>query len=248
VLLQTVQLDGVYLGLGDGVPAGLSSLILSASPLIVAAAGVPLFAEHLTGRQWIGLGLGLVGVLVSLSEKLSGSGQAARYAFTGLVVIGFAAGTLYQKRFGRSVDLRTGTTIQLLGATVTSFPLAAARGGPHIPPTTPVLGSLVRLATVNSIGSFGLLQQRPGGAATSLLYLVPPVTALLAVVLLGQAVTSSVFLGMAISGAGVVLVVTGPALRSGTRVGFRVRGVAGAGYADRCEPAQESPSARGARG
>jgi drug/metabolite transporter (DMT)-like permease len=210
-LLQTVQLGGVYLGLGHGVPAGLSSVILSACPLIVAAAAVPLFSERLAGRQWIGLGLGLVGVVVSLSGKLSGGSQhLAGYAFTGLALVGFAAGTLYQKRFGHSVDLRTGTTVQLFGATVTSLPLAAGYGGLHLPLTATALGSLAWLATVNSIGAFTLLfillRRRSGGAATSLLYLVPPVTALLAVPLLGQSVTASLFLGMAVSGVGVVLV------------------------------------------
>ncbi|WP_390624293.1 EamA family transporter [Fodinicola feengrottensis] len=106
--------------------------------------------------------------------------------------------------------MRTGTTIQLLGATVTCFPLAAAYGGLHLPLTLPALGSLAWLAIVNSIGAlmllFVLLRRSSGGAATSLLYLVPPVTALLAVPLLGQPVTTSIFLGMAVSAVGVTLV------------------------------------------
>ncbi|WP_433472156.1 DMT family transporter [Spirillospora sp. CA-142024] len=212
VLLQTVQLGGVFFGLGHGVPAGLSSLILSACPLIVAAVAVPMFSERLTGRQWAGLALGLAGVVVCLSENLSGGAAGAGYAYTGLALAGLAAGTLYQKRFGGSVDLRTGTTVQLLGATVTTFPLAMAHGGLHIPLTAQALGSLAWLAIVNSIGAlillFVLLRRGTGGAATSLLYLVPPVTAVLAVPILGQDITASVILGMAISGAGVLLVLT----------------------------------------
>lgn len=214
-LLQTAQLGGVYVGLAAGVPAALSSLILSAAPLVVAAAAVPLFAERLTGRQWIGLGLGLLGVCISLGESLSGGGLGpglVGYVATGLALIGFAAGTLYQKRFGTSVDLRTGGTVQLAGATITSFPLALAHGGIALPLTAPALGSLAWLAIVNSIGAitllFILLRQRSGGAATSLLYLVPPVTALLGVPLLGQSLTVSIIVGMAVSGAGVVLVLT----------------------------------------
>jgi drug/metabolite transporter (DMT)-like permease len=211
MLLQTVQLGGVFLGLGRGVPAGLSALILSVCPLIVAAVAVPLFSERLAGRQWIGLGLGLLGVLISVSEKLAGGdGQLIGYALTCLALGGLVAGTLYQKRFGLAVDLRTGTTIQLLGATVTSFPLAAVHGGLDLPLTVSALGALVWMATVNSIGAlillFVLLRRSPGGAATSLLYLVPPVTALLAVPLLGQHLGASVVAGMAVSGAGVVLV------------------------------------------
>ncbi|TYK49534.1 DMT family transporter [Actinomadura decatromicini] len=213
VLLQTVQLGGVFfgLGLGHGVPAGLSALIMSACPLIVAAVAVPMFAERLTGRQWAGLALGLAGVVVCVSGNVSGGGASgAGYAYTGLALAGLAAGTLYQKRFGGTVDLRTGTAVQLLGATVTTFPLAMAHGGLRMPLSAAALGSLAWLAVVNSIGAlillFALLRRGTGGAATSLLYLVPPVTAVLAVPVLGQDLTGSVVLGMAISGAGVLLV------------------------------------------
>jgi drug/metabolite transporter (DMT)-like permease len=183
---------------------------MSACPLIVAAVAVPMFSERLSGRQWAGLGVGLAGVAVCVSGNVSGGGLGAGYAYTGLALAGLAAGTLYQKRFGGTVDLRTGTTIQLFGATVTTFPLAALHGGLHMPLTAQALGSLAWLAIVNSIGAlillFVLLRRGTGGAATSLLYLVPPVTAVLAVPILGQDVTTSVVLGMVISGAGVLLV------------------------------------------
>jgi drug/metabolite transporter (DMT)-like permease len=208
-LLQSIQLGAIYLGLAQGVPAGLSSLILSASPLVVAVAAVPLFGERLSGRQWVGLGIGLAGVVVSLAGTLTGTARLTGYVLTALALASFAAGTLYQKRFGQSVDLRTGITIQLLGATLVSFPLAALHGGIELPFTAPVIGSVVWLGMVNSIGGFALmftlLRQRSASATTSLLYLVPPVTALLAVPLLHQSLTASVLLGMAISGVGVAM-------------------------------------------
>ena len=210
ILLQTIQLGSVYLGLAAGVPAALSSVILGASPLLVAAAGQPLLGERLAPRQWTGLVIGLAGVIVCLSPTLTtGHQHLAGYLFTGIALIGYAGGTLYQKRFGQTVDLRTGTAVQLLGATITSFPLAALHGGLHLPLTPASLGSLAWLGTINSIGAFmvlfTLLRTRTGGAATSLLYLVPPVTAILAVPLLHQPLTSAVIIGMLVSGVGVTL-------------------------------------------
>ncbi|WP_329236393.1 EamA family transporter [Actinoallomurus sp. NBC_01490] len=218
ILLQTVQFGTLYLALGRGVPAGLSSLVISACPLVVGAVAVPLFGERLTGPQWLGLALGLAGVGISLTEKLAGGGEPAGYALVGLALAAFAAGTLYQKAVGLTTDLRTGTTVQLFGAMVTGVPLALLHGGMRLPPTAPAIGSLAWLATVNSIGSFTLLfvllRTRGGGAATSLLYLVPPVTALLGMPLLGQGAGWSVFAGMAVSGAGVVLVLRAGANRT----------------------------------
>jgi drug/metabolite transporter (DMT)-like permease len=246
-LLQTVQLGGIYIGLGLGVPAGLSSLILSASPLLVSAAAGPLLSEWLAPRQWAGLGLGLAGVAVSLSRGLTGGAHLVGYAFTALALIGFAAGTLYQKRFGTAVDLRTATTIQVVGATITSFPLAALHGGLGLPGTAPVLGALVWLAIVNSIGSFALLfallRRRSGGAATSLLYLVPPVTALLAVPILGQPVAPEALVGMGLSGVGVGLVVAGPRRAATSTARNALRSIVRT-----CLPVPQTMPRRGSRG
>src|SRR5262245_3549883 len=211
VLLQTIQFGPLYIGISMGVTAGMASMIMSACPLVVAAAAVPLFAERLTGWQWLGLGVGLAGVAISLSDKLDGHGAVAGYALAGVALLGFAAGTLYQKRFGASVDLRTGTTIQLVAGMFTILPLAALHGGVLLPMTLPAIGSSVWLALVNSIGGFTMLflrlRLRSGGAATSVLYLVPPVTAVLALLVLGQSTPPTVFVGMLVSGAGVLLVV-----------------------------------------
>jgi drug/metabolite transporter (DMT)-like permease len=161
-------------------------------------------------------------VVISLSDRLNGGGSLAGYALTGLALLGFAAGTLYQKRFGGSVDLRTGTTVQLVAGMITTLPLAAVHGGVLLPMTTPAIGSTVWLALVNSIGGFTmlflLLRRRSGGAATSVLYLVPPVTALLAPVVLDQTTSVTVFIGMAVSGAGVLMTVLTRRVPSGKRL------------------------------
>jgi drug/metabolite transporter (DMT)-like permease len=213
VLLLTLQFGPVYLGLSMGVSAGLSALIVSACPLVVSAAAVPLFGERLSGRQWLGLAVGLAGVGVSLSENVGG-GTLGGCLLIGLGLLGFAAGTVYQKRFGQTVDMRVGMTVQLFAGLVSTLPLAAFHDGLTLPMTVPVVGSVVWLALVNSIGGFLmlflLLRLRSGGAATSLLYLVPPVTALLAVPVLGQGLSAAVVLGMAVSAIGVVLVVARP--------------------------------------
>lgn len=210
-LLQTVQFGPLYIGISMGVTAGMASMIMSACPLVVAAVAVPLFAERLTRWQWLGLGVGLAGVAISLSDKLDGGGTVAGYVLAGIALLGFAAGTLYQKRFGAAVDLRTGTTVQLLAGMVTILPFAALHGGVLLPMTLPAVGSSVWLALVNSIGGFTMLflmlRLRSGGAATSVLYLVPPVTAVLALFVLGQTTPPTVFVGMVVSGVGVLLVV-----------------------------------------
>jgi drug/metabolite transporter (DMT)-like permease len=210
VLLQTVQFAGVYVGLSLGVPAGLASLIVSASPLVIAVAAVVLDGERLRPAAWLGLALGLAGVGVAVSVELSGGARVAGIGLTVLGLAGFVAGTLLQKHAPVSADLRTATTIQMGAATLTSVPLAAAFGGFALPLTATAVGSVVWLGVVNSVGGllllFALLRRRSGAGATSYLFLVPPVTALLAVPLLGQPLHLAALVGVAIAAVGVGLV------------------------------------------
>jgi drug/metabolite transporter (DMT)-like permease len=226
VLLQNVQFAGIYLGLSLGVSAGLASLIVSASPLVIAVAAVGLDGERLRPAGWVGLGLGLAGVGIAVSTELSGGARVAGIALSVLGLAGFSAGTLLQKHAPASADLRTGTTIQIGAATIVSVPLAALSGGFALPLTAPAIGSVVWLAVVNSVGGllllFVLLRRRSGAGATSYLFLVPPVTALLAVPVLGQPLHLAALAGVALAAVGVGLV-----SRSERRVASESVGTAG---------------------
>ena len=79
----------------------------------------------------------------------------------------------------------------------------------HIAWTAKLVGALVWLVVVLSLGAIlllmVLLRRGTASSVSSLLYLVPPVTALLAVPLLHQRMSPSLLVGMAVSGVGVVL-------------------------------------------
>ncbi|WP_156753547.1 DMT family transporter [Actinokineospora pegani] len=209
-LLQTVQFAGVFIAMGLGLAAGLTSLVTDATPLVVAVAAVPLFGERLTGWQVVGLALGTGGVVAAVGADLEGSVTAGGVVAAVVGLVGSAGGTLYQKRFGADMDMRSGMLVQLVAAVVTIAPLAALTGGFGIPWTVGAVGAVVWSALVGSIAAFVLLfvllRHRPGAGATSYLFLVPPVTALAGVPLLGQPVSLGAVAGFALAAAGVALV------------------------------------------
>lgn len=225
LLLQAAQFTGIYIGLGDGVPAGLASLIVAFSPLVVAAGASFLLAERLTRRQWIGLAIGLAGVGVAIADRVSATGHPLAVLSVVLGMLGFASGTLYQRRFGATMDLRTGTAIQLGTAAVVGVPLAALTHGLGVPIAFDALGPLAWLTIVNSIGVMmlfaWLLRRGRSSSTASLLYVVPPTTGLLAVPLLGQPLAGGVVAGLAITLAGVALVNGGGARSHRSGIGAR---------------------------
>jgi drug/metabolite transporter (DMT)-like permease len=124
-------------------------------------------------------------------------------------VLGFVAGTLYQKRAGATADIRTGAAIQFGAAALAEIPLAALHGGLAVHVTGALLGVLAWLGIVNSVLGmtllFLLLRRTGSSRATSALFLVPALTALLAVPLLHQPLGVLTVVGMAVALAGVSL-------------------------------------------
>jgi drug/metabolite transporter (DMT)-like permease len=210
LLLQGVQFGAAYTGLALGIPAGLAAMILSLSPVVVAVLGGPLFGERLGPWGWAGSALAVAGTVVAGAAHLGDGGGLPGIGCAVLGLAGFAAGMLYQKRIGATMDLRTGNVVQLLAGVVVVVPAALLTGQGLAPPLTASgISAAVWLAVVNSVGGvtllFVMLRRRAGAAASSPLYLVPPVTAVLAVPLLGQPVGPETLAGLVVSAAGVLL-------------------------------------------
>jgi drug/metabolite transporter (DMT)-like permease len=208
LLLQFTYLVGVYVGIAWGVPAGVSALIVGFQPILTAAlAGVTL-GERILPRQWLGLGLGLIGVALVVADKsmldwtrLEGVG------FTVIAMIGITLGTIYQKLYCTGVDLRAALVIQNATAGLVMLPTAFLFEPMTVHWTGQFVFALLWLAIVLSVGATMLLLYliRHGAASrvSSLFYLTPAVTAVTAFLLFGETLTPLALVGMAIAAAGV---------------------------------------------
>lgn len=211
VLLQAVQFGSAYSAIALGAPAGLAALVLCLSPVAVAVLGGPLLGERVGALGWLGTALAVAGALIAGLEHLADGGSAAGLALLGLGLVGLAAGTVHQKRVGGAMDLRTGTAVQVLAGAAVLAPLAVLEeGGITLPHSAIGAGVLAWLVVMNSGAAFlllfVLLRRGTAAAVSGLLYLVPPVTAVLAVPLLGQPLQPQTLVGFAVTLAGVALV------------------------------------------
>ncbi|GLZ77594.1 hypothetical protein Afil01_24010 [Actinorhabdospora filicis] len=206
VLMQAVMFGAAYLAFEGGVSAGLAALVNGSTPIIIAAAGTVVLKEKLTPLQWLGTAVGFAGLTVAVAGDLeAGPG----IVFTLISAAGFAAGTLVQRKAGGAMDLRTGAAVQLGVAALVILPLAALHGGLALPVNAPTLGVLAWLAIGNSVVAFGvmffLLRHRTAADTARMVLIVPPLTAVLAWPLLGQAVHWPIWVGLLITGAGVAI-------------------------------------------
>jgi drug/metabolite transporter (DMT)-like permease len=216
LLLQAGYLGGVWCAIKIGMPAGLSALIVGMQPLLTAVAA-PLIGERVHARQWFGLVLGLSGVALVVSAKISVAGlslQAIGYCV--LALLSITAGTMYQRRFCPRFDLRTGTLIQFAATVAALLPLAILfeqfdLSLSKVQWTPGFVGALLWSVLALSIGAifllFKLISRSEATQVTSLLYLTPPTTAVMAWLLFGEALGAAGLLGMAVAVAGVAFVV-----------------------------------------
>jgi drug/metabolite transporter (DMT)-like permease len=217
VLMQAGYLGGVWSSMKIGMPAGISALIVGMQPVLTAFAA-PLIGESLRPRQWLGLSIGLCGVALVVAHKMHLAGLS--FESVGLCTIALASitiGTLYQKRYCAHFDLRTGTLIQFAASFVTLLPFAVMFE--HLDWTlssvdwTPrFIAALLWSILALSIGAifllFALIRKDAATKVTSLLYLTPPTTAVMAWLMFGETLGMTGLLGMLLAVVGVAFVVT----------------------------------------
>ncbi len=209
--IHAMYLGGVFASIHQGVPAGVSALIVCLQPLLTAIAAGPFLGERITPRQWLGFVLGVLGVALVVSNKLAlGVGTPLAMAWSVLALAGITGGTLYQKRFCAEMDLRTGSIVQYLGAGVVIWLFAWLYESGEVVWSADLLIALGWLTSVMSIGAvFLLLMLIRRGAASrvaSLFYMVPPSTALIAYFLFGETLDPMALAGMAVAVFGVALI------------------------------------------
>lgn len=216
LLMQVAYLGGVWSAVKAGIGAGTVALLVGLQPVLTALwlarrtpAAVPGVAQ-VSARQWLGLGLGVIGLLLVLWPKL-GAGELTAWnmALALLALLGITAGTLYQKRFVAPCDVRSANFVQLSAALLVTLPFAWLEPQPmdmHAEFVGAMAWSVLGLTLGGSSLLYMLIQRGAATEVSSLMYLVPPCTALLAWWLFGELFTLPMFVGLALTAAGVALV------------------------------------------
>lgn len=212
ILTHGLYLGGVFWSIHQGFPAGLSALIAGLQPLVTALLARWLLDEQMTRRQWLGLAVGLAGVVLVLWPKLgvAGGGVTAATLLASLIaVLAISGGTVWQKRHSGGSSLMGNAFWQYVGATAVMGLASLAVETRTVQINGELIFALVWLTLVLSIGAIFLLmlmiRQGEMSRVASLFYLVPSVTAVMAWALFGETLNTLQIVGMVIATLGVAL-------------------------------------------
>jgi drug/metabolite transporter (DMT)-like permease len=211
LLVHGVYLGGVFISIDRRLPAGLSALIVSLQPVLTSTIANRYLGERVVARQWVGLALGIAGVYFVVADKtVAGEATALGWAAAVCALIGITIGTLYQKRFGGGIDWRAALIIQYAAAGALFALGSILFESQKIEWAIELIAALAWLVLVLSLGAvwllYFLIRRSAATRVTSLFYLTPAVTALMAWLMFGERLGVLALVGMGVCVTGVFLV------------------------------------------
>ena len=207
-VMNAVQFGLMYVAFDLGLGATLASLFHALSPVLTLLLAAALLGERVSAVQVVGFVVGVAGVLTVLGSDLGHAGGPVAVLIGGLSMLTLSLGTLGQRWIGAQPDLLWSAAVQFA---VSAPPLLVlgwlTEGFWPVTDTRQAVVSVLLLAVVNSIAGLvllALLVLRGGsGAAASLFFLSPPITAVLAWLVLGETLSITQLIGLVVAVAGV---------------------------------------------
>ncbi len=196
------------------ITGGFASILMATTPLCTALTA-RMFTndsrERLSGRGWIGIGLGFIGVVVLMGPSALIGARFDLLAETAVLCasVSYGFANIFGRRFADSPPIVSAAG-QLTGTAVMAVPLTlAAQGIPDLSSfsitTWVALFGLALLSTACAYVLFFWILARTGAIASSLVTLMIPVTAIiLGNVWFGDPIVLAHLFGMLLIGIGLV--------------------------------------------
>ena len=211
LFLQAGYFAFTYLALHHGLTAGAVALVTSQQPILIGLLAPAMAGERVSRMRWAGLILGVAGaVIVIVANSRAEAASMLGVAFAVLALVSMTASTLIEKRFATPTHPVAANLVQYAVGLAVAAPLAFWLEPMRVEWTGPLIGSLAYLVFANSLLAISLLLAmiRRGEASrvSALFFLVPPATALIAWLVLGESLALAALPGMLLAVAGIYLV------------------------------------------
>ena len=213
ILFHGIYLGGVFFSISLGFPASTSALIVSLQPILTNLLAGPLLNELITWRQWLGISLGFLGALIVLGLDTHTNYSSIAIISIFLALFASTAAILWQKKISSNVSLVVSNFYQAIGASIFLFFMTILIEFPYINFTFSFILSMSWQIVIISFGAFSILmyliKHDSASKTSNLFFLVPPVSALMAWLLLDEVLTIFDIIGLIVCSTGVYLATKG---------------------------------------
>ena len=206
-MLQAMYFGMCYMAFTSGMSVGTLALNLSLQPIVVGLVAPGWSGETVDWRRWAGLLLGLTGAAIVIAARSEIAVPSAMgFLFAALALFGITGGSLWEKRFGVSQHPVTANLVGFTAGLLGVAPFMLAFETMDVVWTWQLIASLVYLIVANSLIAIGLLLAMiRAGEVSALFFLVPPLAASIAWVVLDEVMPPLAWVGMVVAGLGVFM-------------------------------------------
>jgi drug/metabolite transporter (DMT)-like permease len=215
--MHAVYLGGVFIAIKQGLPSGLSALIAGLHPVVTSVAGRIILKERLRRSQWVGVMLGISGVVVVVIDKLQeGLGDVTKPALFAMVIsiLGMSTGTLVQRARGKDMPLVTGTAAQYVSAgavlLVASSLFEVWEFNINAELVLALLWSVLILSIAAVMLMMLLISRHSAARVSSLFFLTPALSAIESAILFGERLGPLALVALVVALTGVWLTMRNP--------------------------------------
>ena len=217
--MHAVYLGGVFIAIKRGLPSGLSALIAGLHPVVTSVAGRFILKERLRRSQWVGVALGITGVVIVVVDKVGdGLGDVTAPALWAMVIsiAGMSTGTLVQRARGKDMPLVTGTAEQYVSAGVVLLVASSVFEDWEFNINAELVLALLWSVLVLSIAAVMLMMllisRHSAARVSSLFFLTPALSAIESAILFGERLSPFALIALAVALTGVWLTMRNPAV------------------------------------
>ncbi len=209
VLFHGVYLGGVFYSVSIGMPTGITALIVTLQPILTNALAEKFLNEKVSFKQWIGIALGFVGATLVLGFDIGSKLPVIGVVSSFIALLAITSSTLWQKKISNNLPLSVSNMYQAIGGCLFHIIIIFVFTDPYINFTPTFLIAMSHQILLVSFSAFTILmfliKKNSASKTVSLFFLIPPTTAIIAWLFLGEILNNLDIIGFAIATLGVFI-------------------------------------------
>ena len=210
VLFHGFYLGGVFYSISIGLPTGIAALIVTLQPILTNALAGPVLNEKITWKKWLGVFLGFIGASLVIGFDIGKTLPTAGVVAAFISLISVTSATLWQKKISNNLPLSTSNMYQAIGGLLFHLVIIIFFiQKPFIDFSTTFIIAISHQILLVSFGAFTILmfliKKNSASKTVSVFFLIPPTSAIMAWVFLGENLNTIDIFGFMIATLGVYI-------------------------------------------
>ncbi len=210
ILFHGFYLGGVFYSISIGLPTGITALIVTLQPVLTNALAGPMLNEKITWKKWLGVFLGFVGASLVIGFDIGKTLPAAGVVAAFISLISVTSATLWQKKISNNLPLSTSNMYQAIGGFLFHLIIIIFFiQKPFIDFSSTFIIAMSHQILLVSFGAFTILmfliKRNSASKTVSVFFLIPPTSAIMAFVFLGENLDAIDIFGFLIATLGVYI-------------------------------------------